>query len=82
MFTTGAFFGASFAGVVGDWLGRRKTIALGAAIFCLGGGLQTGAQNLAYLYCGRFFAGFAYVSLLETPIDGPVLRSDLTAPVF
>lgn len=37
VFTGGAFFGAMFAGVVGDWLGRKKTILMGSAIFCLGG---------------------------------------------
>ena len=58
MFTTGAFFGAGFAGPVGDYLGRRLTITCGAIIFILGGGLQTGARNIPYLYSGRFFAGF------------------------
>lgn len=58
MFTTGAFFGAGFAGPSGDYLGRRKTISLGALLFCLGGALQTGARTLPYLYSGRFFAGF------------------------
>lgn len=53
VFTGGAFFGAFFAGPVGDWLGRKKTILIGALIFCLGGGLQTGAQSLSYLYAGR-----------------------------
>lgn len=48
MFTTGAFFGAGFAGPSGDYLGRM-TISLGCLIFCLGGGLQTGAQNLGFL---------------------------------
>jgi MFS family permease len=57
MFTTGAFFGAAFAGPSGDYLGRRATIAIGAVIFCLGGGLQTGAENLGYLWSGRFLAG-------------------------
>ncbi len=58
MFTTGAFFGAAFAGPFGDWLGRRATIAMGAFIFCLGGGLQTGAQNISFLWAGRFLAGY------------------------
>lgn len=53
VFTGGAFFGAFFAGPVGDFLGRKKTILLGAVIFILGGGLQTGAQTLSYLYAGR-----------------------------
>ena len=52
-FTGGAFVGAGCAGPVGDWLGRRLTIMMGAIIFLLGGGLQTGAQSLAFLYSGR-----------------------------
>jgi MFS family permease len=57
MFTTGAFFGAALAGPSGDRFGRRMTIAIGAVIFCLGGGLQTGAQTIRYLWSGRFLAG-------------------------
>ena len=57
MFTTGAFFGAAMGGPSGDYFGRRYTILFGAVVFCLGGGLQTGAQNLGYLYSGRFIAG-------------------------
>lgn len=57
MFTTGAFFGAAFAGPAGDWVGRRWTITVGSIIFVLGGSLQTGAENLGYLWSGRFLAG-------------------------
>jgi MFS family permease len=57
VFTGGAFFGAAFAGAIGDRLGRRWTIFIGAMIFCLGGALQTGAMSLAYLYSGRAIAG-------------------------
>lgn len=57
MFTTGAFFGAAFGGPAGDWLGRRRTIAVGSIVFILGGSLQTGAENLGYLWSGRFLAG-------------------------
>ena len=53
VFTGGAFFGAGFAGPIGDWLGRKKTILMGSLIFILGGGLQTGAQSLNYFYAGR-----------------------------
>ena len=52
-FTGGAFFGGGLAGPVGDYLGRKKTILLGAVIFLLGGALQTSAQSLDYLYAGR-----------------------------
>ena len=37
VFTGGAFFGAGIAGLMGDALGRRMTIMIGAMIFCLGG---------------------------------------------
>jgi len=38
VFTGGAFFGAGIAGPVGDWVGRKKTILIGAVIFLVGGG--------------------------------------------
>jgi MFS family permease len=57
VFTGGGFFGAGFAGPTADRLGRKWTILIGAAIFCVGGALQTGAQSLAYLYSGRAIAG-------------------------
>lgn len=65
MFTTGAVFGAGFAGFTGDYLGRRVTIIIGSVIFCLGGGLQTGAQNIEYLWSGRFLAGLGYATHVQ-----------------
>jgi MFS family permease len=61
VFTGGAFFGAAGAGPCGDKYGRKLTILIGAAIFCLGGGLQTGAQTIAYMMAGRAFAGVGFV---------------------
>jgi len=57
VFTGGGFVGAFLAGPSGDMFGRKITILLGAAIFLLGGALQTGAQSLGYLYSGRAIAG-------------------------
>jgi MFS family permease len=57
VFTGGGFFGAMFAGLIGDKLGRKITILIGALIFLLGGSLQTAAQSLGYLYAGRCLAG-------------------------
>lgn len=37
VFTGGAFFGAIFAGPLGDYAGRKTTILVGAIIFLLGG---------------------------------------------
>ncbi|KAJ5160448.1 uncharacterized protein N7482_007452 [Penicillium canariense] len=85
MFTCGAFFGAGFAGPSGDYLGRRKTISLGCLMFCLGGALQTGAQTLAFLYSGRFFAGFGVgfltmvIPLYQAEICHPKIRGRVTA---
>lgn len=50
-----------FAGPTGDRLGRKWTILIGAVIFLLGGGLQTGAKHIDYLYAGRCLAGVGYV---------------------
>ncbi|CAN9350209.1 unnamed protein product [Alternaria alternata] len=77
VFTGGAFFGAAFAGPLGDWLGRRLTILTGAVIFMLGGSLQTGAQNLGYLYAGRILAGVG-VGFLVMIV--PLYQSELAHP--
>ncbi|TGJ78586.1 hypothetical protein E0Z10_g10179 [Xylaria hypoxylon] len=71
LFTGGAFFGAGFAGFAGDRLGRRLTIMMGALIFILGGGLQTGANTIEYLYAGRALAGTG-VGFLTMIIRGRV----------
>lgn len=52
-----------FAGLTADRLGRKYTILIGALVFCLGGGLQTGAQTINFLYAGRCLAGVGFVSL-------------------
>ena len=57
LFTAGPFVSAGFAGPPGDILGRRFTILIGAFVFCIGGIVQTSAQNMTGLYIGRFFAG-------------------------
>ena len=66
VFTGGAFFGAMAAGPMGDKVGRKWTIFVGAVVFTLGGALQTGAQALSYLYSGRAIAGIGYVRISST----------------
>jgi MFS family permease len=63
VFTGGGFFGAFLAGPLGDRLGRKVTILVGALIFLLGGALQTGARSLQYLYAGRALAGVGCAEL-------------------
>ncbi|KAK2801049.1 hypothetical protein FQN51_005613 [Onygenales sp. PD_10] len=85
MFTTGAFFGAAFAGPSGDYLGRRYTIIIGSIIFCVGGALQTAAANISYLWSGRFLAGLGVgflvmiVPLYQAELCHPSIRGRVTA---
>ncbi|CAM1508598.1 Fc.00g054460.m01.CDS01 [Cosmosporella sp. VM-42] len=85
IFTGGAFFGAMFAGPIGDRLGRKLTILIGALIFCLGGALQTGAQDINYLYSGRCLAGVGVgfltmiVPLYQAELCHPSIRGRVTA---
>lgn len=53
----GAFCGSVPAGLIADVFGRRIAITFAAAVFLLGGALQTGAQSQAMMLAGRFFAG-------------------------
>lgn len=43
----GCFFGAIVAFVVGDWLGRKKTILVGTTIMSIGAILQITAYSVA-----------------------------------
>ncbi|CAI7610310.1 unnamed protein product [Penicillium glandicola] len=85
LFTAGACVGAGIAGVIGDYLGRRRTISLGCLIFTLGGGLQTGAKTIAYLYSGRCLAGLGVgfltmmIPLYQAEICHPSIRGRVTA---
>ncbi|KAM5350632.1 hypothetical protein ACJ41O_007137 [Fusarium nematophilum] len=85
VFTGGAFFGAMFAGPTGDRFGRKITILIGALVFLLGGGLQTGAQSLEYLYAGRCLAGVGVgflvmiVPLYQAELCHPSIRGRVTA---
>ncbi|UPK93714.1 hypothetical protein LCI18_004649 [Fusarium solani-melongenae] len=77
VFTGGAFFGAMFAGPAGDKFGRKYTILIGALIFILGGGLQTGASHIDFLYSGRCLAGVG-VGFLVMIV--PVYQGELCHP--
>ncbi|KAJ5641028.1 general substrate transporter [Penicillium herquei] len=77
VFTGGAFFGAIFAGPMGDYAGRKYTILVGSIVFLLGGGLQTGAETIAYLYAGRAIAGLG-VGILVMII--PIYQAEIAHP--
>ncbi|KAL6353627.1 hypothetical protein LRP88_14125 [Fusarium phalaenopsidis] len=85
MFTAGAFFGAGAGGTLGDRIGRRGTIVAGAVVFLLGGGLQTGARNIHFLWTGRFISGLGVgvlcmiVPLYQAELAHPHIRGRITA---
>jgi MFS family permease len=84
LFTGGGFFGAAAAGPMGDWLGRRLAIMVGAVTFCLGGALQASGQSLAYFYAGRTVAGLGVgvlvmiVPMYQAEIAHPAIRGRVT----
>ncbi|CZR49825.1 uncharacterized protein FPRO_16033 [Fusarium proliferatum ET1] len=84
LFTGGGFFGAFAAGPMGDWLGRRLAIMIGAIIFCVGGALQAAGQNLSFFYAGRAIGGFGVgilvmiVPMYQAEIAHPSIRGRVT----
>lgn len=84
-FTGGAFIGSFLAGPTGDYVGRKLTILIGALIFCVGGGLQTGAQSLSFLYAGRCIAGLGVgflvmiIPLYQAELAHPSIRGRITS---
>jgi MFS family permease len=56
-FSLGNLVGCLVAALVGDRLGRRKTLWYGSALSATGGILQTGATTFAQLMVGRVISG-------------------------
>ncbi|KAF5013377.1 hypothetical protein FDECE_624 [Fusarium decemcellulare] len=85
VFTGGAFFGAASAAPLGDKLGRKWTILIGAVIFLLGGALQTSAQNIAYMMAGRAISGLGVgqmvmiIPVYQAELCHPSIRGTVTA---
>ena len=52
------------AGHIGDTLGRRGTLFIGAVVFALGGAVQTLTPGFLIMVVGRVIAGFG-VGLLS-----------------
>jgi len=84
IFVLGCFFGMIPVAYAADYFGRRITIQIGAAVYILGGALQTGAQNMDMMLAGRFFAGFGVgimsdlAPLYQAEIAHPSIRGRLT----
>lgn len=57
IYDIGCFVGAVLAFVVGDWLGRKKTILLGTTVMSIGAILQIAAFGVPQMIVGRIVAG-------------------------
>ncbi|KAJ3492961.1 hypothetical protein NLG97_g5037 [Lecanicillium saksenae] len=55
--SAGTVLGALVAAPFGDFLGRRKSLLLGVALFCIGAICQVCAESIPLLLVGRFLAG-------------------------
>ncbi|KAM3520252.1 hypothetical protein NHJ13051_006979 [Beauveria bassiana] len=55
--SAGTVLGALIAAPFGDFLGRRKSLLLGVALFCIGAICQVCAEDIPLLLAGRFLAG-------------------------
>jgi len=57
IYEVGCFFGACITFVIGDMLGRKRSIILGLFIMLIGTVLQTSASTVAHLIVGRIVTG-------------------------
>ena len=58
LLTAGCFFGAIFAAIINERIGRRYTLMIFAVVFLVGAALQVGAQHeIGMIYGGRVVAG-------------------------
>ncbi|KAH9922482.1 general substrate transporter [Fomitopsis serialis] len=73
-----------YVGSFADTFGRRLTILAGCIVFLIGGAIQTAAQNIGYMYGGRFLAGMGIgmlamlAPLYQAEIAHPSIRGRLT----
>ncbi|KAH0830861.1 Sugar transporter STL1 [Fonsecaea pedrosoi] len=66
LYTLGALFGALSCIVLGDKLGRKRTIMLGALVHTLGAVIQSSSYSLGQLIVGRLVAGLGFGALTAT----------------
>ncbi|KAF8912971.1 hypothetical protein CPB84DRAFT_1811952 [Gymnopilus junonius] len=73
----GAFITSVAAGRVGDAIGRKGTLFVGAVVFTMGGAIQTFTVGFWSMVFGRITSGFG-VGLLSTIV--PIYQSEISPP--
>ncbi|KAJ7480037.1 MFS sugar transporter [Mycena galericulata] len=66
VYTLGALFGALSCTFIGDKLGRKRTIMLGALVTCIGSILQASSFSFAQLIVGRLITGLGFGAISAT----------------
>ncbi|KAK4152585.1 general substrate transporter [Chaetomidium leptoderma] len=93
IYEIGCFFGAIIALLIGEKIGRRKTIMLGCTILCIGGALQACAYGIAHMIVGRIVAGLGnglntstipvwHAELMQADKRGKGLSIELAINIF
>ncbi|PBK77440.1 general substrate transporter [Armillaria solidipes] len=73
----GAFITSVAAGKIGDLMGRKGTLFVGAIVFTIGGAIQTFTTGFWVMIVGRVISGFG-VGLLSTIV--PIYQSEISPP--
>ena len=73
----GSFLGALASGFLSDILGRKRSIQIGAVIWCIGSIIVCASQNIGMLVVGRFINGLS-VGICSAQV--PVYVSELAPP--
>ncbi|KZP16852.1 general substrate transporter [Athelia psychrophila] len=73
----GALTTSIAAGQIGDILGRKGTLFIGAIVFTIGGAIQTFTNGFIVMVIGRIVSGFG-VGLLSTIV--PIYQSEVSPP--
>lgn len=76
-FSLGAFFGAICAFTYGDYLGRKKTVAMGLIFNVIGAILQVVSWHLPQMIVGRIINGFG---MGLTSSTCPVYQAECSSP--
>lgn len=84
-YTIGCIFGALLSLIIGDILGRRRSVALGCAFLTVGGILQGTAYTLPHMIIGRVIGGLGIgvntttIPMWQSETCKPSLRGKLVA---
>lgn len=76
-FNAGSIFGVFFAAWTADAIGRKRTIAIAAAIAVVAGIIQAASIHIGMLIAGRIIGGFA-VGMMN--ISVPIFNSEIAPP--